>query len=258
MPTLSTGFVNSVGIRAARHVGELLADVATIAADEVDGVGLDHVQAGAIEDAGADAAGHGRHERHGDGLLAALRTDLQRDVLDLVLEAEAEREVFASVAVVVDVDVVDGVGIEREVVRSAVRVLERQVVRDQRDVTRTSRLVAAEHIEVGAVDLRMLGDERRFAMARRRCDERHGERRGGREQPAGLRLAMHGVSPVMFVAGHDVPFADTRERAIRMQNASKITHFARANTQGEKSNTHETAFWMQRSSKQLVACGVRA
>ena len=43
-----------------------------------------------------------------------------------------------------------------------------------------------------------------------------------------------------------------------MQNASEITYFARTNTQGKEGKTHETAFWMQPSSSQLVACGGRA
>jgi hypothetical protein len=61
----------------------------------------------------------------------------------------------------------------------------------------------------------------------------------------------------MFVARHGVPFADTRERAIRMQNASEIRRLARENTQAQKSSTHESAIWMQ-PARAVVARGVRA
>ena len=61
---------------------------------------------------------------------------LARVVLgEAVLEAELERQVFLRVAVAVDVDLVHGRRIEREVVRAAVRILQRQVVGDQRDVS---------------------------------------------------------------------------------------------------------------------------
>ena len=49
-------------------------------------------------------------------------------------ETELERQVFLRVAVVVDVDLVQRGRIEREIVRAAVRILQRHVVGDERDV----------------------------------------------------------------------------------------------------------------------------
>src|SRR5262249_4820895 len=57
----------------------------------------------------------------------------------------------------------------REEVRAAVLVLHRYVVRDQRDERVTAGLVALEHVEVGGVHLRVLGHERRLAVARGEC-----------------------------------------------------------------------------------------
>ena len=51
-------------VHAARGVRERPALIAPIAANELDGIGLDDVQAVAIEHSGADAAGHGRDHRH--------------------------------------------------------------------------------------------------------------------------------------------------------------------------------------------------
>ena len=71
----------------------------------------------------------------------------------VVLEAELEGQVLAGVAVVVDVDLVERVRVQGEVVRAAVGVLQRQVVGDEGDEALAPRLVAAEQVEVGAVDL---------------------------------------------------------------------------------------------------------
>jgi hypothetical protein len=68
---------------------------------------------------------------------------------------------------------------------------------------------------------------------------------------------MHGLSPVMIVARHVVPSADTRDGAIRMQNANAIIDFGLENTQQERSSTYEPTFWMQRAST-VVAQGSHA
>jgi hypothetical protein len=70
-----------------------------------------------------------------------------------------------AVAVVVDRDLVERVRIHREVVRPAVRILERQVVRDEGDVVFATRLVAPEHVEVRPVEPSGLRDERSLAVA---------------------------------------------------------------------------------------------
>jgi hypothetical protein len=61
----------------------------------------------------------------------------------------------------------------------------------------------------------------------------------------------------MFVARQDVPFAHTREHAIRMQKANAISNFGRENTRAERTNTYEAAFWMQRL-RAVVARGSHA
>ena len=61
----------------------------------------------------------------------------------LLRDAELEGEVLDAVAVVVDVDAVEGVGVEREVVGAAVGILQRQVVGDQGDEALAAGLVAA-------------------------------------------------------------------------------------------------------------------
>ena len=55
----------------------------------------------------------------------------------LFFEAELERDVLDAVAVVVDVNLVQRVGIEREVIGTAVRILQRNVVATS--VTNASR-----------------------------------------------------------------------------------------------------------------------
>ena len=58
----------------------------------------------------------------------------RRRVADFGREPPLERDVFDRIPVVVDVDLVDDVRIERVEVRSAVRLLERDEVRDERDL----------------------------------------------------------------------------------------------------------------------------
>ena len=103
----------------------------------------------------------GLGQRDRDDLVA----DRQRDALEDVLEAELEGEVFLGVAVVVDVDLVQRVGIHLEVVGAAVGVLERLVVGDHRHVAAAAVFVAAEHVEVSTVDPGRAGYGRRLAVA---------------------------------------------------------------------------------------------
>jgi len=71
------------------------------------------------------------------------------------------------IAVIVDVNRVDGFGVEIEVIRAAIRILQRDVIGDQCHIGATPRLVAAEHVEIRAIDSRLSGDGRRLPMAGR-------------------------------------------------------------------------------------------
>ena len=139
---------------------------AAVAADDVDRVGLDHVQV-ASAPARVTPPRLSERDRARPSSSAGPIGRVRPRAVERIVEVELEGDVLAAVAVVVDVDLVERVGIQGEVVRTAVRVLQRQVVREERDVARAAGLVAVEHVEVGAVDLRVLGDERRLAVARR-------------------------------------------------------------------------------------------
>ncbi|MNT12370.1 hypothetical protein D3C72_1472950 [compost metagenome] len=62
-------------------------------------------------------------------------------------------------------DFVQRVGVHGEVIRPAVGILQGNIVGYQRGVGPAPGFIAAEHIEVGGVDLGVLRDERRFAVA---------------------------------------------------------------------------------------------
>ena len=87
------------------------------------------------------------------------------------------------VAVVVDRDAVEHVVAELVEVRAARRLLERVVVRDERDRVRFVRTL--EHVEVGRVSCGVLRDHRCLAVARRadvrRNEHARDERRRGHE-----------------------------------------------------------------------------
>ena len=143
-----------------------------MASHDIERVGLTHIHCARVADVRADAADV--LERDGHHLVARRDLEIGHDVF----EVEAERHVLTRVAVVVDVNLVDGgSGFQVEVVGTAVRVLQREVVREQRHVAFASGLVAAKHVEVGAVDPRDGRDERRFTVARcvnDRADGQHG------------------------------------------------------------------------------------
>ena len=79
-------------------------------------------------------------------------------------EAELKRQVLDAVAGVVDVDLVEAVGVHGEIVRTCLRFLQALVVGDEGDETGPAGFVAVEHVEVGAVDLGTRGDERCLAV----------------------------------------------------------------------------------------------
>ncbi len=86
--------------------------------DEVDRVGLAHVEGAGIVLTGADAADVLERYRH--HAIADRHLEIGHDVG----EVEAEGQVLARVPVVVDMDLVDGIGFQIEVVRAAVGILQ--------------------------------------------------------------------------------------------------------------------------------------
>ena len=113
-------------------------------------------------------------QRHG----YLLAIDGNRKALEIVVDPEFEAQVSQCVAVIVDVDGIDRLRIKGKVVGTAVGILQRDIVRDQRDIAFASGLVAAEYIEISAVHFRGFGDQGRLAMA-------GGEGHGAAEQQAG-------------------------------------------------------------------------
>ena len=102
-------------------------------------------------------------------------------------EAELVADVLVAVAGVVDLQLVEDVVAEAVEVRAARRLLERDVVREDRDRVRLVR--AHERVDVGVVGDRILRDQRRLSVAGSRAvagagpDERrcHGGECGGRD-----------------------------------------------------------------------------
>ena len=115
-------------------------------------------------------------------------------------EAELELDVVrVSVAIVVDVELVEDVRVEVPVVRPCARLLARDDVHDHRDLVRVAGLVAPEHEEVRDVRRRIERDERSLAVACRlsrlrpcqECGERKGTYRQAEDQGDEL-LSIHG------------------------------------------------------------------
>src|SRR5262249_16160939 len=128
--------------------------------------------------------------------------------------AELEADVLDRVAVVVDVDLVQRVLVHGEVVRAAVGILEWDVVGDQRDVVRSACFVRTEHVEVGAVDLGLRGDERRFAMARALSWGGGEWRWGGEREPRAPWSAFHGRAPHVVEPSAATPDASILPRLL--------------------------------------------
>ena len=177
------------GGASRRRIGRLgCRPAAAVAAHECYLVGLGQVLAPRIGiDRGADRPDQGQRNRN------ALATNRQGRILVRVGEAKLEGQVFLAITVVVsrvgdavwrvvDMDFVQGVRIEVEIIRTAARILSRNVIGDQGDITVAAGLVASKHVEIGAVNLRMLRDERRFAMTRCRSNGCCKYRRDGSRQ----------------------------------------------------------------------------
>jgi hypothetical protein len=109
----------------------------------------------------------------------------------LRVEAELVGDVVAAVAVVVDVQLVESVLVEIREVRPSGRLLEGDVVGDDRDAVRPVR--ADERVHICVVSRRIGGDQWRLAVARRlgrlrpdheqERDDGAGERQRGELEP---------------------------------------------------------------------------
>ena len=90
---------------------------------------------------------------------------------------ELERHVLDTIAGVVDVDFIECIRVEHVKVRAALGILERNVVGQNGDESRTAGFITSEHVQVGCIDRRIHGDVRRFAVAGglrdRDGDQRH-------------------------------------------------------------------------------------
>ena len=123
-----------------------------------------------LRDHGRLAAGDPRHRERLGGVAEEERAGLP-------LELEAVDHVRLHVAVRVDLDVVPRAGRERVPVRPRSRVLAGNHVREQRDGVRLVR--APERVDVRQVGRRILRDERRLPVARRRARARADRERSG-------------------------------------------------------------------------------
>jgi len=73
---------------------------------------------------------------HGD----LLPSGIHRQVLKSIGKTEFEAQITVAIAIIVDLDLVDGLRVKIEVVRTAVGILQRDVIGDKRYVRATSGL----------------------------------------------------------------------------------------------------------------------
>ena len=162
--------------------------------------------------------------RDGVRLLRVAEEELRRQVL----EPELVRDVRLAVAVLVDVDVVPGGRAERVVVRARRGILTGDPVGDDRCGV---RLVGRhERVEVRVVGCRILRDERRLSVTRRRGRRRpaaahnHGQREtrhGSRQEDASCKL-LHVFSPSSRRAAPIAVARHSREHEGRFGPSGKV------------------------------------
>jgi len=157
---------------------------AAVASHQVDGIGFAHIQGRRV-----DAADRAAVDERNLGGLAAHR---QSCVLGGVGEAKLQGQVLDPITGVVDMDFIESVGVEHIEVRAALRILERDVVGQDGDEVLAARFIAAEHVQVGAVDLGHAGDVGTFAVAGREADARRAGGGDGEDCQTDLFEA-HGV-----------------------------------------------------------------
>ena len=112
----------------------------------------------ALSSTGSDGADV--DQRHGD-LLAPCG---HRQVLISIGKTKLEAQIGRAVTVIVHLDFIDGFGIEIEVIRTAVSVLQRDIIGNKSYLAATPGLVAAKHVEVGSIDSRLSGNGRRLSV----------------------------------------------------------------------------------------------
>src|SRR5262249_21641969 len=106
-------------------------------------------------------------------------------------ELELKGQVLLRVSVVINVDFIHTVSVEREVVRATISILQRKVVRDNCDKVGSTGLVTVKHVEVGPVQFGSGRDEGRFAMARRPTALHQEHARASRKKPPDSSNVFH-------------------------------------------------------------------
>ena len=153
------GFVKDFGTGV--HVGGCLHGTgATIPGNDIHCVGLSQLNVGPVTCIANVFEGHRYHP------LVAIRPDRQLNVVQVVFQLETERQVLNGIAVVVDVNFIDGVVIQIKIIGTAIGILQWQVIGNQGYEVASATFVAPEHIKVSAVDLGDFGDEGRFTVTR--------------------------------------------------------------------------------------------
>ena len=101
-------------------------------------------------------------QRHSTRIDRDARAAAQR-----VRNLELESPVLDRIAVGIDMDLIDRIGIERVIIGAITGPLVGLVVGDERHEPFTTGLVAPEHVEIGAVNLAQLGNSGSFAVTGR-------------------------------------------------------------------------------------------
>ena len=145
---------------SADRVGQARsASVTPVTPDQIDGIGFTHIELGII-----DRAYRARVDQRDQYVLVS---DFQRQFVGRILEAELECQMLFRIADVIDVDFIQPVLVELVKIGTALRVLEGDVIGDERDVILSTRLITSKHVQVSAVNLRLIAYEGRFPVARR-------------------------------------------------------------------------------------------
>ena len=148
-------------VRTICSIGDSAAGArAAITLDHGQGVGLHVIQATFV--VGRNAADVAQHRGYGCAI------DVQGNYFpggQHVIEVELKGQVFAAVAIVVDMNLINGVCVHGEIVGSTIGGLHRNVVGQQGHVIFATRFVANEHVEIRGVYLRQFGNEWCLAVA---------------------------------------------------------------------------------------------
>lgn len=75
-----------------------------------------------------------------------------------MLEFTLENQVFPRIPIIIDMNLVNRIGIHFEIFRTAEWILQRLVVHNQSDITGAAMLIAVKGIDIGVVDLGLAGN----------------------------------------------------------------------------------------------------